>query len=83
MLSLSEISIRDLQPVQLRLYWTAQAGLTVRPELSSDLAEWFLITNRLSVGGNINTTHGTIQWLDVALPATNQASFIRLNKGQP
>ncbi len=74
--------VRDLQTnPKIRLYWTSQPGVTVFPEVSTNLSHWTAMTNALGNPLSVITDHGTIQWLEVAAPlTTNQGSFIRLRQ---
>jgi arylsulfatase A-like enzyme len=76
-LSLSDV--RETDGLKARLFWTAQAGLAVAPEYSVNLSQWFSITNSAGNPLNVTTPHGSIQWLEVPAPLTNQSFFIRLN----
>ncbi len=65
----------------IRLYWTAQPGLTVQPELSADLAEWLPMTNTSGSSIHVTTPQGTIQWLEVKSPAAlNLGGYFRLKR---
>jgi len=69
------------QSREVRLFWTAQPGLTVHPEFSTNLTAWAPVTNALGNPMSVSTPHGSIQWLKV--PATSpatQSEFIRLKK---
>lgn len=77
-LSLSDV--RESQGTQLRLFWTAQPGLTVRPEISTNLSQWVPMTNATGNPIVVTTPHGSIQWLEVPAPVgATKGSFIRLN----
>ncbi len=80
-LSLSELIVQPPGGSQARLYWTAQPGLTVYPEFSSDLAAWSPVTNGAGGPLSVTTPHGSMQWLEVTAPAAgDQNSFFRLRK---
>jgi hypothetical protein len=80
-LSLADVNSNGAGGANIRLFWTAQPGLTVNPEMSTDLSTWLPMTNSSGNPLSITTPHGTIQWLEVASPATtNQGAFIRLRQ---
>jgi len=80
-LSLSDVNAAVTNVPQIRIYWTTQPGLTVFPEVSTDLSIWSAMTNSSGNALSITTPHGSIQWLKVASPATtNQGAFIRLRQ---
>ena len=79
-LSVSEWHLAGTAP-WLRLYWTAQPGLAVRPEVSPDLAHWQPAANPAGNPLSITTLQGTIQWLEVQPPAPSAPStFFRLRR---
>lgn len=80
-LGLSDLT-SDLAGLGVRLYWTAQPGLTVYPEWTSDLASaWRPVTNGTGAPLSVTTPHGSIQWLRMSSPsAVDQPSFFRLRK---
>ncbi len=78
-LSLSELVPSSTNAGSARLFWTVQPGVTVQPQWAPTLNNWVAITN----GGQpleITTPHGSFQWLEVPVPASNQSSFFRLKK---
>ena len=80
-LSLSEVVPQPAGGAKARLFWTAQPGLTVWPELSSNLAGWSPVTNGAGGPLSVTTPHGSIQWLEVTTPsAAGQRSYFRLKK---
>jgi hypothetical protein len=80
-LSLSEVVPQPSGGTKARLYWTAQPGLTVWPELSSNLAGWLPVTNGAGGPLSVTTPHGSIQWLEVTVPpSADPRSFFRLRK---
>lgn len=81
-LGVSDVSFDEILGSQARLFWTAQPGVAVRPEISSTLVGWSPMTNAFGNPISVTTDHGTIQWLNVPLPAQSSSSqsFIRLRK---
>ena len=80
-LSLSELLLQPPGGTKARLYWTAQPGITVWPEFSTNLAAWSPVTNGTGGPLSITTPHGSMQWLEVTAPAAgDQTSFFRLRK---
>jgi len=79
-LALSDWNLSSSQPGKVRLYWTAQPGLTVFPEWSGNLFGWQPITNAVGNPLSIATPHGSFQWLEVSVPPSNQSSFFRLRR---
>jgi len=80
-LSLAEVVLPPAGGTKARLYWTAQPGLTVRPEVSANLAAWLPVTNAVGAPLSITTPHGSMQWLEVTAPAAgDQSSFFRLRR---
>jgi len=80
-LSLSELVLQPPGGSKARLYWTAQPGLAVYPEYSSDLAAWSPVTNGAGGPLRVATPHGSMQWLEVTTPAaSDQTSFFRLRR---
>lgn len=66
---------------RIRLHWTAQPGLTVRPEMSVNLAGWLPVTNASGLPLSVTTRQGTIQWLEVNAPSPlNAGGFFRLKR---
>lgn len=66
---------------RLRLHWTAQPGLTVVPEWSTDMAAWTAATNSSGLPLTVTTIHGTIQWLNLTMPWTSlNNAFVRLRR---
>ena len=64
----------------MRVFWSAQPGLTVRPEVSHNTTQWTGVTNNSGTPISVTTPHGSIQWLDMSVPASNRTSFIRLRR---
>jgi arylsulfatase A-like enzyme len=80
-LALSELVQQPPQGAKARLYWTAQPGLTVSPEFSTNLTVWSALTNGGGGALSVTTPHGTIQWLEVTTPpAESPKSFFRLRR---
>ncbi len=80
-LSLSDLLLQPPGGTKARLYWTAQPGITVWPEFSTNLAEWSPVTNGAGGPLSVTTPHGSMQWLEVTAPAAgDQRSFFRLRK---
>ena len=80
-LNLSELLLQPPGGTKARLYWTAQPGLTVSPEYSSNLNGWSPVTNGANSPLSVTTPHGTMQWLEVTAPAAGeQSSFFRLRR---
>lgn len=66
---------------RLRLYWTAQPGLTALPEWSQDLTSWLPATNASGQSLRLTTTWGTMQWLEFNAPAAlSTGGFFRLRR---
>lgn len=79
-LSLSELNLTDAPGAALRLFWSAQPGLTVQPQWSGDLTNWRAFTNA-GLPLELTTPHGSIQWLQVTSPsASGPNSYFRLQK---
>src|SRR6185436_15757405 len=77
-LSFSEFDTANpLQP-KVRLYWSAQPGLTVWPEWSANLAAWTAMTNTSGGPLSVTTPPGSIQWLEAARPNGLGQMFFRL-----
>jgi hypothetical protein len=80
-LALSELVQQPPQGAKARLYWTAQPGLAVSPEFSTNLTAWSALTNGGGGALSVTTPHGTIQWLEVTTPpAGSPKSFFRLRR---
>ncbi len=79
-MSISEVVQQPPEQAKTRLYWTAQPGLTVYPEFSSDLTAWSPVTNALGAPLSVTTPHGSIQWLEVTIPAADSNAFLRLRR---
>lgn len=64
---------------QVRLFWTARPGLTVQPQVSTNLSQWLPMTNSVGNPLSVTTPHGSIQWLEIQAPTSaTHGCFIRL-----
>jgi hypothetical protein len=79
-LNLSELCFTAPGQLQARLYWPVQAGMTVQPEISTGLSGWTPVTDGLGAPLSITTSHGSIQWLEVPLPAGAESAFFRIKR---